>query len=564
MKDPGFEQVYKLYNSATEFKQQINLYNTVKNSENFYIGRQWEGVKANGNPTPVFNVLRRVASYQIAKITSDNFAIQVSPLGSTSKYSLGDIERICDVINKQFAQLVERNKLVSKTRMFTRNAAVDADAATYTYWDPTIETGQTAKGDIVTEIVQNTRVHFGNPCVSEVQKQPWIIISARRIVDEVKQTAKQNGQPTDEIQADDEPNQNKYDQLTNDKVTVLIYFKKDQKTGHVFSGQYTQNATIMPLKDTGLTRYPITWMNWDYVQDCCHGESLISQLIPNQVEINKSFAAAIRSNSTTAFSKYIYDSTRIKHWDSGVGKAIAVQGGDINSVAKVLDPAPISPQVAQFLQLMIDYTQSLMGASDAALGDTRPDNTSAIIALQRASDAPLEVQKQNVYQCLEDLAYIYLDFIRANYGVRYAQVKMLSKDQFNNQPLGMTLPEQDFNVPFDFGVLNEIPLSLKVDVGASSYWSEIAAVQTLDNLIRQNIITLDEYLERMPEGYIAKKQELIDKRRGLNMQQMAAQGMGAAPAAPSQGIVDLNQQIPVQGGQGYGELQRALNTTGVA
>ena len=34
----------------------------------------------------------------------------------------------------------------------------------------------------------------------------------------------------------------------------------------------------------------------------------------------------------------------------------------------------------------------------------------------------------------------------------------------------------------------------------------------------------------------------------------------AAPTAP---MIDTNQPIPVQGGQGYGALQRAVNTTGV-
>ena len=54
-------------------------------------------------------------------------------------------------------------------------------------------------------------------------------------------------------------------------------------------------------------------------------------------------------------------------------------------------------------------------------------------------------------------------------------------------------------------------MSLKLDVGASSYWSEIAAMQTMDNLLTQGKIDLVDYLERIPYGYISKKQELIYK-----------------------------------------------------
>ena len=151
--------------------------------------------------------------------------------------------------------------------------------------------------------------------------------------------------------------------------------------------------------------------------------------------------------------------------------------------------------------------------------------------------------------------------MRVYYGTRYVQVKMLTKDQLNAQPLGMTLPEQDFNTPFDFEILNKIPLSLKLDVGASAYWSEITTVQTLDNLLMQGKIELVDYLERIPEGYVSKRQELIDKLKGN--QAMAQMNQGATssnivPETPQAG------QIPVNGGSGYGELQRALNETGVA
>ena len=561
MKDPGYEKVFELYDKGVQFNQNIELYENVENNENFYIGKQWEGVQANGNPTPVFNIIRRVTSFQVSKITADNFSVQTTPLASTSKYSLGDVERLCDVVNKQFASLIERNKLVSMNREFVRNAAVDGDACLYSWFDPDIETGQEAKGDIRTEMVENTRVHFGNANEKDPQRQPYILIQMRWDLEQAKDTARKNGFSPDQIKPDRDMQGNYYDGLTDNKVTVLVYFARDKKTGTIWAGKYVQNGSLEKFRDTGLKRYPIVWMPWDYVQNCYHGYSLVAQVIPNQVFVNQAFAMTMRSLMTTAFPKVIYDQSRIKHWDGGVGRAIAVNGGgNLNDIAKIMDPATISPQIGQFIEMAIDYTQSLMGASDAALGDTRPDNTSAIIALQRASDAPLELIKQNVYQAIEDLALVYLDMMRNYYGKRYVQVKMLSKSQMANQPLGMSLPEQNFNVVFDFGILNEVPLSLKVDVGASSYWSEIATVQTLDNLLMQKVITLDEYLERLPEGFVSMKQELIDKRRGINgMNGMAALGSGTS--AP---MIDQNQQIPVEGGGGYGQLQRALNTTGVA
>lgn len=558
MKKPTPELVYKRYDKGVSFNTQINLYDTVKENENFFIGKQWEGVESNGLPTPVFNFLKRVTLFQIATISSNNLSMQATPLNSTSRYELGDLEQVTDVLNKQFAELFERNKIVTKVREFMRNAAVDGDGATYSWFDPDMETGQEAKGGIVTEIIENTRIIFGNPNERNVQEQPYVIIPMRKQVEYVKNLAEKNGvrkDDIDSIKADSEAYDNKMDALTDDRVSMYVYLYRDFDTGTIHSYKCTQNVELEADKDTELKFYPITWMNWDYIQDCYHGQALISQLLPNQKFVNKAFAMAMISLMTTAYPKIVYDKTRIPKWDSRVGAAIGVNGGDMNSIAKIIDPAQISPQIGQFIDLAVNYTQNFMGASDAALGDTRPDNTSAIIALQRASNAPLELVKLNMYESIEDLGRIYLDMMRVYYGTRYVQVKFLSKQEMNNQPLGMSLQNEEFNKPFDFSILNEIPMSLKLDVGASSYWSEITTVQTLDNLLMQGKIELVDYLERIPEGYVSKKQELIDKLKG-----MQAQMVGQQSSAP---VMGQGPEVPVEGGSGYGQLQRALNKTGV-
>ena len=192
-----------------------------------------------------------------------------------------------------------------------------------------------------------------------------------------------------------------------------------------------------------------------------------------------------------------------------------------------------------------------------AMGDSRPDNTSAIIALQRAANTPMEMTKQNMYQCVEDLARIWQDMMSVRYGIRKVEVNM-SLDEPGAQPLGMMLPVQTFMVDFDFAQLKNFPVAIKQDVGASSYWSEMANMQTLDNLLMNHHITLEQYLERLPSGYISRKQELINQ---IKAQSMAAQlpPAGAATDISKERI----EEIPLQGGPGNGQLQRALNEQGV-
>ena len=541
--------VWKRHSAAVDFNIGINLYDNVQVNENFYIGKQWEGVKSNGLPTPVFNFLKRVTLFSVSSVSTDNLRLHASPLNSTSDSGSGELEIITDIVNSQFLQLFEFNRLGTLVREFARNAAVDGDGATYTYWDEGMDTGQTAKGGIRTEVLMNTQVEVANPNSRDLQGQNYIIITRRMLVEDARKKARKNGIPEEEagmiLPDEKDAGDTHLDSLGGGKVTALLYLWRDEKTGTIHAFECTQKARLRKEWDLGVKLYPVTWMCWDYVQDSYHGQSLISGLVPNQIFVNRLFAMSMISLTTTAYPKVIYDKTRVRHWDNRVGASIPVNGGDMNNVARIMDPASISPQISQFIDLAIQYTQKFLGASDVALGDTRPDNTSAIIALQRASSVPMELTKQNLLQSVEDLGRIYLDFMGEYYGTRMVEI---------HNPFGGT----DL-APFDFADLKEIPMSINLDVGASSYWSEIANMQTLDNLLINNRISTVEYLKRLPNRMITDREALIDAL-------VPEQQMQAAPEQPggqSAPIIDLNIPTEVEGGAGNRELQREINETGV-
>ena len=58
--------------------------------------------------------------------------------------------------------------------------------------------------------------------------------------------------------------------------------------------------------DTGLTRYPIAWGNWEKQKNQYHGRALVTGLIPNQIFINQMFATAMRHLQLMAFPKTVY------------------------------------------------------------------------------------------------------------------------------------------------------------------------------------------------------------------------------------------------------------------
>lgn len=560
---PDCGTAWKLYERGLDFNSSINLEDTVRVNENFFIGKQWEGVISNGLPTPVFNFLKRVCCFTVATITSDNIKVNASPLSATpNTTSLVEPVRI---INEELDALTELNNIPSLMREFARNAAVDGDGCLYTWWDPDAETGQDAKGCIRTEIVENLRVHFGNPNDRDVQSQPWIILERREIISAAQAEAKENGFETWRNIGGDGDNTNPdAAKETTDKATTILLFWRDTKTRHIWAYKCARGSSIREPWDLGIKLYPISWLNWDYIQDCFHGQAMITGLIPNQIFVNKLWAMSQLSLMTTAFPKVVYDATRVGKWDNRIGAAIGIQGGDVNNVAKIIDPASISPQISQFIQLAVEETEQSLGATSVALGDTRPDNTSAIIALQRAASTPSEITKQNLYKSIEDLYRIYIEFMGEYYGKRYVDMTTPEEVRQVYDFIGQETPAE-IPMQFDFSQLKDMPMHIKLDIGASSYYSEIASIQTLDNLLKMGKIDTVQYLERIPDGYIPGRRELINELKEqqrnamamqAQMQQGAPQNPGGAPVAGD----TTKDEIPTGGG--YSALQRKVNETG--
>jgi len=570
-KHPTPRIAWEMYQKGLAFNTQINLDDTVRVNENFFIGKQWEGVSSNNLPTPQINILKRTGMFTIATTVSDNVKVTASPLANT--VGTTGYKDLIRYVNDEFEAIFERNKIPSLVREFARDAAVDGDGCIYTYWDPDAETGQKInnteiKGQIRCETIDNTRVFFGNPSDVHVDSQPWIII-AKRIPERNARLMAKNNDSEDwrNITAAPEDS-NVVDEVkwNDDLVTILHVFWRDDETEEIWTYCCAEKAEIDEPKSLGIKHYPIVWLCWDTIKDCYHGQAMMTGLIPNQIAINKTHALTEVSMMNMAFPSKIYDKTRIGKITNQVGAAYGVNGS-VDNAMKVVEGANISPQVFQYIQSLIDQTQSSLGATDVALGDTRPDNTSAIIALQRAASTPSELTKQNIYSAIEDLARIFLDFMGEFYGRRYVdrpindqerQLAMIAQKVNPDQEIPEEVPEE-----FDFSQIKEHPVIIKVDVGASTYYSEIASIQTLENLLMQNQITVVQFLERLPDDYVPQRMALISELK--NQQAQMAAAPTPAPGGDMGGggpVVQGNEMMEIPTGSGNGELQRAIMASG--
>ena len=495
------------------------------------------------------------------------------------------------------------------------------------------------RGEIQMELVDGINIMFGNPNDSRVETQPYILVIGRDMVEHLRDEARRHKakEADGAFQPDAEYNEQAGSggkvEITSDDGTgkalyVYLYTKvtteepvMDENTGEpmqepvvdkegnpeyqrdakgnlilgedmqpipktkdmkrmvttVHVTKATRTAVIFEDVDTGLSRYPIAWANWEKQKNQYHGRALTTGLIPNQIFINSMFAMAMRHLQLLGFPKTVYNADLIGNWSNEIGQAIGVRGlqpgQSISQVAYNLQPADMSNQILTVIDRAVSYTKDCLGATDAQLGNVKPDNTSALMVLQSNAEVPLENVRAGLHEWLEDIGAILLDMMGTYYGKR-----PIVKDRMMDEPLIGTdgNPAIDPNTgmmqmqsvsrrvveDFDFAQFKHLWFNIRADVGATSYYSEIAMTQTLDNLRSAGVLDVIQYLERVPDKLIPKKGELIDelKKAAGKPQQTAGAEMPlqGGPLSEDKAVSSLPASVQQRYSTLPNEAKRAL------
>jgi hypothetical protein len=533
---------WELYEAGKQYNNRLepNYYDTVNANLDFYAGNQWRNLPESDMPKPVFNIIKRVTNFFVASLTTSKAKLHFEPLMLADNTPMQEIEA-ADVANAQTAMLFDKFKLEFKVRDALLDGAVTGDYCAHFYFDPTkrpYNYAPSVQGEICMELVDGTNVFFGNANNHNVEAQPYIIISGRDTVENLREEARrymrvddETGGDLENIQPDKEyqyqAGQSGEIEVEADeagKALYIIVYRKVKKpvqkidplTGEAYTDEIititasksVRGAYIYKDIDTGLSRYPIAWGNWERQKNQYHGRALATGLLPNQIFINRMFAMVMYHLMMTAFPKTVYNADAIELWSNAIGDAIPVRGVDLNTnlrnIATHLEPANMSNQIVQVIEMVMQYTKEMLGASDAALGQIDPKNTSAIIAVQKSSAIPLENPKAILYEWLEDIGQILFDMMGTYYGPRPIVREVEVPDPLTGEMRRQKIPQM-----FDFSIFKDMWLDVKADVGESSYWSQIAANQTLDNLLAAGHIDIIQYLQRVPDEYIPQKDDLI-------------------------------------------------------
>ena len=517
-------EIFEEYRQGVQYKSTFGkrgMYEQNRINERFYIGDQWYGANC-GNDRPLVrhNIIKRIGDYKMSQILSTPAAVEFSAEGMPLNRELNinktnavdgtfeTVELVTKAFGKYFNTTAERLNFNSLQEKVLRNAYVTGTGVLYTYWDSNVGTGLYAddfkqvkiKGDICCQVLDIEDVYFGDIYLEELQNQPFIIIHTEADIQQVLREARLYG-------ADLNTLRNIEESQSDGKITVLIKLFKE----YTADGNYTikcvkvcKKAVVRPVFDTELRLYPLSIFKWERKNNSAYGESEITFLIPNQIAINRMITAKVWSAMTTGMPIMIVNGDTVNEKITNEpGQIIKVYGSneDVAGAVKYITPPTFDGDYDESINSLINNTLTQSGANEVALGDSRPDNASALITMREATLMPLQIIKNRFYTFVEETARIWSEFWISKYGNRKIKISDESGIWY---------------IPFESEKYKDVLINARVDVANDMVYSEKERISTLIALFEKGVINREQLIVRLPNGVIQDKKTLLQNNSEAN------------------------------------------------
>lgn len=526
------------YVKGIDYIQKKNLIVETNRNWNFYAGRQWEGLNSGGEELPFLNFIKPTIKHKVSTVSQNNMVANYSDAEGRE-----DMAAVYDRLNARFSADWERSNMDMELWSTVKDAAVTGDGIQY-YGTENVADMQR---------LPCAAVLYGDESNQNIQQQPYIIIVQRLTVEAVKAEAKKNKIPDEEIQqiVPDNETDNTIgnreevaeDRMSpNSKVTCIIHMEK--KDGIVHIAKCTRSVVYehehpIATKNSrgeysrGLMLYPLVKISWEDYPNDARGLSEVKQLIPNQLEINKTLARRSLIIKMTAYPRIAYDENIVSNPEAleKVGEAIAVSTGgaqSINQAIAYLNPAQANSDPKNYADDLLSMTQELSGSGETAMGNINPNRVaaSAIIAIRDQAALPLNEQVAKMKTFVEDLAKLWIEMWLA-YEPNGFDVTMKETNPFTGEEI-----EEIQKITKDD--LDRLKPNIRIDTSQDNPWTKEAEQNWLDGVLDKQHITFEEYIDASPEHGIVPKnkmQAIIEKRKAMEAAQQEQQIMDNAMAA---------------------------------
>lgn len=514
---------WRRYERGIDYIRKKNLITRTNRNWNFFAGRQWEGLQSGGVELPFLNFIKPTIKHKVSTVSQNNMVANYSDAEGRE-----ELQPIYERLNARFSADWERTNMDMELWATMKDAAVTGDGIQFYGTDNVADVQR----------LPCTTVLYGDESNSNIQQQPYIIIVQRLAVEDVKAEARQNGLSDEEVAqiVPDQETENligNRDEVEDDttssesKITCIIHMEKKNGTVHVAKCTktviYAPERPIETKKGRGMSLYPLVKISWEDYPNDARGLSEVEQLIPNQLEINKTLARRSQIIKLTAYPRIAYDAQTILNPEDleKVGSPIEVNSGGVQSINQAiayLNPAQSNSDPKNFADDLLSITQELSGSGETAMGNINPNRVaaSAIIAIRDQAALPLNEQVAKMKTFVEDLAKLWVE-IWMVYQPNGFEVLIKETDE-----LGMETEVLQRVTKED---IDKIKPDIRIDTSQDNPWTKEAEQNWLDGVLDKQHISFEEYIEASPDHGIVPKNKMLAvlQKRKAEQERLAQQ-----------------------------------------
>lgn len=512
--------LWNLYERGIELQSFLGLRENLPLFVDFFEGRQWPSPTPSTKnlPRPVVNIVKMICRSKKSAILATPIRIHYksySPLTDTESFN-------------DFASFVLKELGQDDLDKLAIDDAVKKGSYFFHYYWDKCASGIDGRvdGGVRCELIDPLNIFFSNPSELNEQKQDWILISARRTLNQIKSLADEDA-CLNQLRGDEEDTvYNTREQKTEEYATLLTrYFKQN---GEIFCERATKSSIInKPFPITPnfsdlekelskninqpqingadmikATLFPIVCGYYERKEGSIYGLSEVEGIIPNQKAINFNIAMSLLNAQECAWGKYIALPNALKNQkiSNSPGQVLIDYSGTGNGIKKLPEQA-ISDAPMSLTTSLTELTRTVSGATEVMTGEKYYSNLSgsAIAYLQAQANMPIEELRNNFYAVKRKQGRVLAQFLKLYY-YKKSFIKLKKDENGNDRETISTFTSRDYK---------ESILDVVVEAVGGSKSSVASDISLLDNCLKNGSISLETYIKAYPESAITNKQEIL-------------------------------------------------------
>ncbi len=501
-------QIYNDYKKGVQFKQNYQIEENERVSNNFYDNLAWEGLEHLRIPKP---------NTPITKFAVDRMRVEILKNIPNYTYTPEDVDSADEDLIKagvNFTGMAKKVYSEINQKILSEDAVLASQLSglggVYYYWDSNKKGGNNSKyvGQIDGQVFSASDVILGDVKQNDKEKQPFIILPVRKTVKEAQKIADDNKKNVKVVpdSIDNNTNHNRYE-LDDKMVTVFMRFYKEN--GRVYHTMSTRTDFISDVIDLDIDVYPIALMHWERTRKHAYGKNYAQDIVETHRLVNgldsaRILGAQLHGNPILILPEGI-------KYSGKPGSAIKVKQATDAQGIKYLQPPSLNATqglTTEFRETFMNY----LGINENLTGSSNDDTAQAILLKLEASATQIDPARRNLQSFNRQIAEIYCGFFKSKYN---------DKRSFTEQNRGGD------DVIHTFVGTDYRDVVFSINTGQSELSSKRLKHDSLRQDLTAGYITYRQFLELSDEEAVPYASEALSKLGSEEARQIIIQDMVA-------------------------------------